>query len=316
MRKKLFVAFLCLIMVWSLFSLTVYAQGVPFDPDGKASLTLQYSYEGQPYEGIEIQTYRVADVDARGKFKLSGNFADYQISLLGISSQTEWKEITSTLAAYVVADQIAPELVGVTDEAGRVVFTDIQPGIYLTMGVQVENIRGLTVFESFLTVVPLPDENSDPGEILYLYDVTAYPKCESFIPGPDPIEYKVVKQWKDNGYTEKRPEFVEVDIYKNGELQTTEKLSSENQWSYSWTAPDDGSEWVAVEREIPEGYTVTIVKEGSTIVITNVYEGDVPPPPQTGDTTVLWPYVLVMCIAGGAILMLATWRRGTQYEEE
>ena len=45
-------------------------------------------------------------------------------------------------------------------------------------------------------------------------------------------------------------------------------LSEKNQWSYTWNAKE-GSSWTAAERNIPEGYTVTVGKRENTIILTN-----------------------------------------------
>jgi hypothetical protein len=300
--KKVIVLVLTIIVIAMVLPVSVCAI-TPIDVDRASSLTLQYRYNGESFADLEIRTYLVAEIYADGTYELTGDFKDYPVNIYGITSQTEWRQVTTTLAAYATADGLAPTYTKITDDSGTVVFDPIRTGMYLTLAVRVEKEGRVTLFESFLTSVPNPDEK---GEMQY--DVTAYPKCDQYVPTPEEIEYKVVKQWKDSGNTHARPDEVQVDILKNGELQSTEILSAENNWCYSWSAPDDGSKWQAVERQIAEVYTVTIEENGTTILITNVY--NVPePPPQTGETTVLWHYVLAMCIAGGVILALAIGRK-------
>lgn len=292
-----------MVFLFAVFPLTAYAV-TPIDPLKDSSLTIYYQHNDSTYEGLTVQSYRIAEVFADGTYALTGDFKDYPVSIYGVTSQAEWKLIASTLEAYAIADQLEPTVTGLTDAQGRVAFTNILPGMYLTLATKVERETDITLFESFLTVVPYPAEDGNHD-----YDVEAYPKCESFTPTPQEKEHKVIKQWKDSGYTEKRPESVTVDIFKNGVLESTQQLTSENNWCYIWKAPDDGADWTAVEREIPEDYTVTVVENGDTIVITNVYEHTPPPPPVTGDTTVLWPWVLALCISGAIMTVLATWRK-------
>ena len=279
------------------------AFAVAIEPARKSSLTLQYKQGETCFGGVEIKTYRVAEVFEDGTYALCGDFADYPINIYGITSQTEWRGVTSALASYAVADSLSPTRIGTTDDSGMVKFSDILPGMYLTLSVRIETQEEIAIFESFLTVIPSPSDSREHN-----YDVTAYPKCEKYTPKPDPIEYKVVKQWQDNGHTEKRPDYIEVDIIKNGEIQYTERLSSSDNWSYSWQAEDDGSEWQAIERNIPSDYTVSIVKNGNIITITNICEAPVNPPP-TGDTTVIWHYVLILCLSGAVILVFAACRK-------
>ncbi|MBQ7355648.1 MAG: Cna B-type domain-containing protein [Clostridia bacterium] len=300
--KKLIALLLAIPIIAALLPWSVCAIS-PIDTDRASSLTLHYRYNGEPFADLEIKTYRVAAIYADGTYALTGAFKDYPVNIYGITTAAEWRQVTTTLAAYAVADKLSPTETKPTDHNGTVVFDKITTGMYLTLAVRVEEQGRVTLFESFLTSVPNPDEN---GKMQY--DVTAYPKCEQFEPTPEGIEYKIVKQWKDSGNTHARPDEVQVDILRNGELQSTQTLSAGNNWCYRWTAPEDGSQWQAVERQIADVYTVTIEENGTAILITNVY--NVPEkPPQTGETAVLWPYVLAMCIAGGVIMVLAMGRR-------
>lgn len=274
----------------------------PVDVERESSLELRYKAGDELFEGLEIKTYKIADVFEDGTFELCGAFEGYPISIHGITSQAEWKTICATLSAYAVADNVEPDLVGVTDGNGFVKFENIRPGLYLTLSVRVDIDGNVTIFENFITVVP---QLSDEGD--HNYNVTAYPKYERFIPADKDIEYKVVKQWKDNSSSQ-RPQSVDVEILCDGKSALTVKLSAENDWSYSWIAPDDGRKWQAVERNVAEGYTVTVNEKGSTFVVTNSLDGDVPPPPQTGDTFVIWYYVIPMAISGLVVIAAALLR--------
>ena len=300
--KKMTAMLLCLIMIYIIAPLSVYAI-TPIDSARPSSLTLQYAHNGKCFEGLEIRSYRIAEVHENGTYDLTGEFSNYPVKIYEVTSQAEWRKIASTLAAFSEADQITPTCSAVTDENGMVSFTDILPGMYLTMAVTAADGSEITVFENFLTVIPYP---SDDGN--HNYDVTAYPKCESYIPDGK-MEYKVIKLWKDSGSEEYRPDSVTVDILKNGVLQSTEILSSDNNWSYRWIGEDDGSIWQVIERGIPDLYTITVTKDSNNFVITNSIAHDVPTAPQTGDTAVLWVYQLVMCLSGGVLLIIAAWRK-------
>ncbi len=299
--KKILSLLCTAILLWSV----CFAAALPLfaaepDVDRPSSLQITYRYGEKNYAGLEICTYRIAELQSDYSFVLTGDFADYPVSIYGISSQAEWRKITETLAAYIVADAIAPTATLTTDDAGTVKFTDLMPGIYLTAGVRNEQEDGeVTVFETFLTVIPLIKEEG------YLYDVEAYPKCEQYIPGGKEIDYKVVKQWKDGGKGETRTESVRIDLYKDADFVETVILSDENNWVYSWTAIDDGAVWTAVEREIPKDYNVTVTAEGTTFVVTNTYDDPDTPPPVTGDSTSAGLYIGLMCISGLVLILLS-----------
>ena len=74
---------------------------------------------------------------------------------------------------------------------------------------------------------------------------------------------------------------------------------------YTWKAVDDGSVWTVNEVNVPEGYTVGIQRSGDTFSITNTKpETPAGKFPQTGDTTNITPYVLLMAASGLALLVM------------
>lgn len=301
-KKTFMLTVVCVVLIAVLTALPSVAASV--DTERTAKLTLQYRYDGRYFSGLEIRTYRIADVSSDGKYSLAGDFAEYPVELCDVESQAEWRNIAFTIAAYAVADGITPGFSGVTDNTGTVKY-DVSPGMYLTMSVKyTEEDGGTTVFETFLTAVPYPDGNGN-----YNYDVVAYPKCSKFIPGDADTQYRVVKQWKDSTDWQNRPESIAVDIYRDGAHYATEYLNPSNNWSFGWTAPDDGADWCAVERDVPDGYTVSIVEKGNTFVITNAYGYGDENAPQTGNVFVMWPYVLVMIFAGGVLTSLSVFIR-------
>lgn len=154
-------------------------------------------------------------------------------------------------------------------------------------------------FESFITLVPYPSEDGN-----HEYNVKAYPKPEIIIPTPEKKTHKILKQWKDTGYIDKRPENVFVDVYKNGEFAFTQTLNSENNWSYTWES-EVGIIWTAVERQIPAEYTVTVTKNGDTIILTNVYDGKEPEPGDPGDDGVIYRSIILMCLSGAILIILS-----------
>lgn len=306
MRKGISVVCVCLMsLLLAVGTLTTCAV-TPLDTEAPCSLTLHYTHGESAFGGLQIRIYRVAEAFADGTYALCGAFAEYPVDIYGIESQTEWKAISSTLAAYAVADDVAPTAAALTDETGTVAFTELSTGMYLTEAVRVESDTEITVFESFMMAVPMRNEQD-----VYLYDVTAYPKRTEYTPKPVEIEHRVVKQWRDTGYVDRRPAYVDVDIFKDGVLTETQRLSSENNWSYGWTAQDDGGKWQAVERGIPADYAVTVAEDGNVIIITNTFTMADTSSPDTGDTTVLWPYLLAACFSGGMMILLSTWRRRT-----
>ena len=85
-------------------------------------------------------------------------------------------------------------------------------------------------------------------------------------PRPATISFSVVKKWQTaSGGTLSNSQTgvssLTVDIYRKrqGETRYTKvdsiELLPSNNWTHSWTAPDDGSTWTVTEPRIPSGYT-------------------------------------------------------------
>lgn len=303
MKKRIFSSLFAICLVLLLLPLQVYAVN-PIDVSRPCSLRVEYSYDQQAFPGQKIALYRVADCFADGTWELSGDFAGDPVNIHGITSQTEWRQATSTLLSYAAADQRTPFREGVTDSAGQILFENLTAGMYLIPGVLAESSDGNYQFEAFLVVLPHPAQEGD-----HLYDVTSKPKCSHSTPTPETRRYTLVKHWKDTGYESSRPESVTVDILNNGQVVMTQQLTRDNNWSFSWDVLDDGSIWQVVERNVPAGYTVTATREGNTFLLTNTRSGGVVKPPQTGDPMIFWPYILIMCISGCALLLLGIHRR-------
>ena len=301
MKKALsFIVLICMLL--AIYPLTVSAEQ-QIETDKISSLTLQYRHGEEVFPDLMVYTYRVAQISSAGDYILTGDFKQYPINIDGIQSQSEWRRIATTFAAYIAADHLAFTKSQKTNEEGKVCFENLLPGLYLTLSVRAEKDGILTIFETFFTSIPYPGEDGN-----YLYDVLAYPKCERHQIQPEERSYQVVKQWKDGSYSHLRPETVTVDILKDGVWQSSQILSSENNWSYSWNALDDGSKWQVVERDIPERYTVSVEEFDLMIVITNIYEHS-DKPPQTGDVSMPHLYLLIISLLGIILILVAVWRK-------
>ena len=85
-------------------------------------------------------------------------------------------------------------------------------------------------------------------------------------PTKKPISFSVVKKWQTAtggtlSSTQTGVSSLTVDIYRKypGATSYTKvdsiELLPSNNWTHSWTAPDDGSTWTVTEPRIPSGYT-------------------------------------------------------------
>lgn len=301
MRRQLIFR-ICLLVLCCLLFRPLQTSAAPLEPDRECSLTLSYAMDGQGFSGVEIRIYRVAQAFPDGSYQLMAPFASYPVNIYGITSQKEWKDTATTLTAYIAANQDQPYRTAETNESGAAAFTGLETGLYLVSGAVVENDSGTYIFDDFMVYLPTPQEDGT-----FAYDVEAKPKCASFVPK---TEYKILKLWKDAGNSGARPKSVTIDILKDGVLQETVLLSTENNWSYTWkVSADDRGKWSVVEQNVPDSYKVTVSESAGTFTVTNTREADPGTPPKTGDSFAFWPWVMSFCLSGSLLVLLGFYQK-------
>lgn len=272
MMKRI-ICILCTLMILFGMSVTVSSAAVP-DPEHFCSLTLYYSRGGAGCPDLEIEIYRVAELKNNGLYYLVEPYNTYPIKIHGITSQKGWRDTAQTVRNYVISNQIDPYRCQSTDEEGKVIFSGLETGLYLVKGTTVEDENGGIIFHDFMVYLPTPVGNG------YKYDVEARPKYTEFI---RPEAYTVLKLWKDAEEPSQRPDSVCVDILRDGVVQESVILSAENNWSYHWETLNHGGEWSVIEKDVPEGYQVSIVNNDTTFVITNSKIPTIPEDPTDPD---------------------------------
>lgn len=224
----------------------------PIDVDKKCSLTVTYQSGETAYANQEIQLYRVAEVNADCRFSPTSAFEACHMELNGITSQTQWNTVTETFAAHITADSITPDSLTKTDTDGKAVFQNLPTGLYLVREVRITEPNAVKVFHNFMVCLPHSDANGD-----WVYDVAATPKFEEYAPTYQTVRYRLSIYWNDTGLEYNRPKMLRVKILRNGELVKIITLTAEDNWTYEWTAPDDGSVWEVVSEEV-SNYTITM----------------------------------------------------------
>lgn len=306
--KRILCMLLCILCLLTPFS----AVAAPFDATAPCDLTLIYEKGGTAFAGLTVQLYRVADMTADGKFQKTTPFASLPVEVAGVTSQTEWLEIATTLNGYVQADGILPTATAVTDKNGTVRFPTLTVGLYLLRGITVEAEGNVyTFFDSMLC---LPETKNGACN----YTVTARPKSTVTPPAAETVTYRISKLWKDEGHREARPAAITVDILKDGAMHETVTLNEENGWSYAFTSEDTSARFAVVERDVPDGYTVTVSNKDTTFLIVNTHEGDEDPkdPPQTGETTPIHLWMLLSCGSGLLLVILGIGAGRKAYAED
>ena len=133
-------------------------------------------------------------------------------------------------------------------------------------------------------------DNDDTFPTFHLY---AYSKKPSGGGGtkPSTTTVSVSKVWDDGG-SEKRPESISVQLYRDGTAYNSPvTLNDANGWQHTWTGLNTSYRWTVDELNVPEGYVSSVSNQGNAWTITNALkdppdEPDEPdnPPPDTPDT--------------------------------
>jgi hypothetical protein len=253
---------------------------VAVNAEDKASIKYVYAVSG-----VEFKLYKVGDVDESGNIKKGGRLNSYPIDLTDTAA-------AQTLASYIERDEVAPTADAVTDTDKTAVFDGLDSGVYLIVGESsvkdnvkydalpvlalVKNndvtINGKFETESLSsggsngpsssTSEKTPSDSSSTSD-------TGSKKTNSSSGGGsssvNPQEVSVLKVWKgDKGANE-----VTAQLLRNGKVYDEVVLNDDNSWRHTWGKLSRSYTWSVVEKSVPDGYSVSIQKDGSVYVITN-----------------------------------------------
>lgn len=303
------IGILLLLLCLGLSYIQCYAHAVsledavePIMPEKECTLTISYCYDGAAFADVPVKLYKIADVSADCRYTLTPAFTDSALVINGIRSQGEWNAIRTTLEAYILAHDIQADCTIITNMDGQVCFETLETGLYLAVVGEIVQGELDCYFASAL--VSLPGLGADA---YWQYEVEVQAKAEA-LPPVDPdetVDLKVLKLWKGDEGRNDRPESVEIEIFRNGVSYETVVLSGKNNWCYSWSAKDDGANWMVVERNVPAGYIMTVEERELSFVVTNTLDTAEPPidPPDTGDTFNLLLPILMLAISGIVLLL-------------
>lgn len=293
---------LALLLVIGLLPDQAYARTF-VDLDKKAELSVEFVPDNILAADTEFRLYRVADITKFGEYELTDNFDDYDIVIENMDEDA-WNALVAKLEGYISAGQIAPEYTEKTDENGVAEFTDIDLGLYMVTGDTFYANSYYYMPQAFVISLPTAgmDEN---GNDQWLYEVEASPKYEKI---PELISLEILKVWKDNDYSG-RPSSVEIEVYEGNELYETVTLSEDNNWRCELTDLFGGSNWSVKEKNVPEGYRVSVEKQSGRFVINNSRPTEDIKDVLLPQTGVLWWPVPVLVAVGLLFIALGYIRR-------
>ncbi len=218
--------------------------------------------------GMQWHIYRVGH-RSDSDYVFDGDFADYRLTLGDeTKSMLEWDADTvadagETLKAYTVADEIPAIADGTTDSAGRVIFSGLQPGLYLVWGEILQT--GNTIYIPSAVFFEMRGEDDAV--------LNAYPKIILRSLDNSSVDYSVRKVWlNDESQPQNRAASVTVARYRDNQFYDEITLSEENAWTCEWEDTVDHV-WFVREKVIPAGYTVACRQRQTQYLIINTYTG-------------------------------------------
>lgn len=143
----------------------------------------------KPVSGMRIRLWRTADlIENAGSwsYKPVAAFASVQVSY---EKMTASESIDASKKLMAAARSI-PDAEGVTGSDGHLFFDNLKPGIYLAV-----QVKGNEKFrmDPCLWQIPMPESDSETGEVRWTYDVEVMPKTEEVssenhvTPAPTPV---------------------------------------------------------------------------------------------------------------------------------
>ena len=279
----------------------------PISINENCSLTISYCSGGIAFSQLPVKLYKIADVSADYQYTLTSSFEKSNLILNGIQTVGEWNVIRSTLETFILANDITADFNAKTDVEGKVSFDALKPGLYLAITECIIQDETTYVFDSAL--IALPGLGAD-GLWQYQVDVTSKSKMIPPSEEDEEIERKVLKLWKGDSGSSARPTTIEVEIFRNSTSYQTVTLSEDNHWTYTWSAKDDGSDW-----KVCNSLSCKLGNKLFDLTVEHILTDDKgdqrrddvpdhPDSPQTGDTSNIMLWVILMIVSGSMLIIL------------
>lgn len=212
MDKSLKKIILCFTVILSVAVFNLF-QVAAVDVNKNCSLTLN-----ECLSGLNVHLYRVASVSKDGSYEYTDEFKDAEnssIDLNKLETSEELKNAAITLKGYTASQK------GVIKQANSstLSYTNLKTGLYLITADNLE-LNG-TTYTYLPYLISLPQGTKYDVSI----DFVKYSEVHSY-------EYKIIKQWKDNGST--HPKSIEVELYDGNTFLKTITLDAAHNYAYSW----------------------------------------------------------------------------------
>ncbi|MBR5260025.1 MAG: hypothetical protein IKV48_06100 [Eggerthellaceae bacterium] len=252
-------------------------------------------HQGFVGSGCRVELHRIGSIGSDGSLIPEESFKAYNVRW-DVSDSSSLRALADTLEGYIVRDDIEPTDVGTTDANGVIVFpytlNELDEGYYLVI---IERMVTETeVYVSLPALLPLTKDGGRQGitpksEVYSLTDVAKIEAVKIW-EGGDPVVDQVVAQ-----------------LLRDGEVVDEVVLSEANGWRHAWENLSVVHQWDVVEKIVPDGCLVRVLRSDFDHSIVNtIIDQPTPPtppenegtPPKLPQTGVLWWPVPVLFAIG------------------
>ena len=286
MDKSLKKIILCFTVILSVAVFNLF-QVAAVDVNKKCSLTLN-----ECLSGLNVHLYRVSSIDEVGSYQYTEDFKEADnttIDLNKLETSEELKNAAMTLKGYAVRK----EGVTKTTASSTLTYSNLNTGLYLVVADNLV-IDGKT-YTYLPYLISLPQGTKYDVSI----DFVKYSEAHSH-------EYKMIKQWKDNGST--HPNSIEVELYDGNTFVKTITLDAAHNYAYSWKTEQVMN--YSIKEKNVKGYkgivSVSSNDAKTEYVITNTSTSSTGSHVKTGDTTRINHWVTLMALSGLFLLIVGT----------
>ena len=277
---------------------------------GDGHINVSYQHDEFALPDAQFKLYRVAGWNGSG-YEPTKAFRSYAVSwdILNADAET-FRQLAQTLSSYAQRDDLAPEATAVSDTYGTLSFQGLSKGLYLV--VMSRYAYGSLTCEASSMLVSLPvNKSADDGSLpssgaastasqSQSMEANIEPKtdCVTTPNKPSGVTITAHKLWRKDAEND-RPAKVEAQLLRDGAVADSMTLNASNGWSHTWNGLESGHDWRVVEKTVPQGYVVSIDREGNTYNIVNSATHVA----KTGANVMLFTVIAVVVALAGLIVV-------------
>ena len=185
--KNILTLLLLLILIYPI----TYIQAEEIDISRKCNININYKYENKLIEKVDINLYKIADINQNGEYTYLNTFQEKEQTLNNkvISEQVEYAK---ELDEYIKKNNIESDNTATTNQEGLAAFSDLSVGLYLLTYEEI--IDNNYEYKSSPILISIPTLENES----LIYDIDINPKLEITTLKPSNNDNKVEDNINNN----------------------------------------------------------------------------------------------------------------------